>query len=101
MLSKTIVAGIIAFVPFAVLAQSGDGAGRSLAATCANCHGTEGRSTTPEVAPLAGLPKEHIVSQMKAFKEGTRPSTVMQQLAKGYTDRQIESLAAYLAAQRK
>ena len=76
-----------------------DTATRSLAATCANCHGTEGRSVTKEVAALAGLPKDHIVSQMKAFKDGTRPATVMHQLAKGYTDAQIEAIAAYFAAQ--
>jgi cytochrome c553 len=46
-----------------------DGTARSLAATCANCHGTDGRSVTKEVVPLAGLPKEHIVTQMKAFKD--------------------------------
>ena len=101
MLWKTMFAGFIALVPLAAAAQSGDSAGRSLAATCANCHGTEGHSVAPEVVPLAGLSKEHIQSQMKAFKEGTRPSTVMQQLAKGYTDRQIESLAAYFAAQKR
>jgi cytochrome c553 len=76
-----------------------DTATRSLAATCANCHGTDGRSVTKEVPALAGLPKAHIASQMKAFKDGTRPATVMHQLAKGYTDAQIEALATYFAAQ--
>ena len=74
---------------------------RSLAATCANCHGTEGRSVSSEVASLAGLPKDLIISQMKAFRDGTRPATIMQQLARGYTDTQIEMLASYLAAQKK
>jgi cytochrome c553 len=37
---------------------------------------------------------------MKAFKDGTRPATVMHQLAKGYTDQQIEQLAAYFAAKK-
>ena|SRR5689334_4405374 len=70
---------------------------RSLAATCAACHGTDGRSVTSEVVSLAGLPKEHIVAQMKAFRDGTRPATVMQQLAKGYSDVQIEVIADYFA----
>ena len=74
-----------------------DAATRSLAATCASCHGTEGRSATKEVPALAGLPKEHIVSQMKAFKDGTRPATIMHQLAKGYTDDQVERLATYFS----
>ena len=74
---------------------------RSLVATCANCHGTDGRSVTREVPALAGQPKELLVSQMKAFQDGRRPATVMHQIAKGYTDAQIDLLAAYLSAQKK
>jgi len=80
-------------------AQAQDG--RSLAASCANCHGTDGRSATREVQSLAGLPKSFIVEQMKAFKDGKRPATIMHQLAKGYTDAQIETLGEYFAAQKK
>lgn len=72
-------------------------AARSLAATCAACHGTDGRSTTKEVIALAGLPKEHVVSQMRAFRDGTRPATVMHQIAKGYSDQQIDLLADYFS----
>jgi cytochrome subunit of sulfide dehydrogenase len=81
-------------------AHAQDPGTRSLAATCASCHGTDGQSATKEVPALAGLPKEHIASQMKAFKDGSRPATVMHQLAKGYTDQQIEALAGYFAAQK-
>jgi sulfide dehydrogenase cytochrome subunit len=74
---------------------------KSLAATCANCHGTDGRALSgASVVGLAGLGRDHIVAQMKAFKGGTRPATVMHQLAKGYSDAQIEQLAAYFAAQK-
>ena len=76
-------------------------AARSLAATCANCHGTEGRSVTTEVAALAGLPKDDIVAKMRAFRDGTRPATVMQQIAKGYSDQQIELVADYFARRPK
>jgi cytochrome c553 len=91
---------IAAAVPLVALAQD-DGAARSLAATCANCHGTDGRSATKEVVPLAGLPKSYLVDQMKAFKDGKRPATIMHQLAKGYTDAQIELIADYFTAQKK
>lgn len=75
---------------------------QSLAATCANCHGTNGKAVNgSSVVALAGLSKEHIVTQMKAFKTGTRPATIMHQLAKGYSDAQIEQVAAYFAAQKK
>ncbi len=73
---------------------------RGMAATCANCHGTEGRSVGT-VPGLAGVDKGYMAQQMKEFKAGKRPSTIMQQLAKGFSDEQIEQLAAYFAAQKK
>lgn len=73
---------------------------RSLAATCAACHGTDGRSTADDALPrLAGRPAEEVARLLKAFKTGALPGTVMPQLAKGYDDRQIDQLARYFAAQ--
>ena len=46
---------------------------------------------------LAGMPAAYLTEQMKAFKTGTRPGTVMPQLAKGYSEVQIGQLAAYFA----
>jgi sulfide dehydrogenase cytochrome subunit len=75
---------------------------RSLAATCANCHGTDGRAVQgSSVLPLAGLEKNYLIAQMQAFKTGTRPATVMHQISKGYSDAQIDILAGYFAAQKK
>lgn len=75
---------------------------QALAATCANCHGTQGRAVDGTTVPgLAGMPAAYLVEQLKTFKAGTRPATVMHQLAKGYSDSQIEQLAAYFAAQKK
>ena len=73
---------------------------KALAATCAACHGTGGRAIEGSAVPgLAGMQPDYMRDQLKAFKEGRRPATVMHQLAKGYTDSQIEQLAAYFAAQ--
>ena len=75
---------------------------KSLAATCANCHGTNGRATEgSSVVSIAGLDKTYTIAQMTAFKNGTRPATIMHQLSKGYSDAQIEALATYFAAQKK
>ncbi len=72
---------------------------RSLAATCASCHGTDGRSVEGAAVPsLAGMPKAYMLAQMKAFKDGTRPATIMHQLSKGYTDPQVETIATYFYA---
>eukprot|EP01031_Cornospumella_fuschlensis_P002774 gene2774-3475_t len=60
---------------------------RATAAMCANCHGTDGRTTEGSAIPsLVGMPKEYHVLQMQAFKNGTRPATVMHQITKGLTD---------------
>jgi cytochrome subunit of sulfide dehydrogenase len=71
---------------------------RYLAANCANCHGTSGNSAGG-MPSLAGVSKAQLVSQMQAFKSGQRPATIMHQLAKGYTDQQIELIADYLSRQ--
>jgi sulfide dehydrogenase cytochrome subunit len=75
---------------------------RNLASACAICHGTQGvpPSGAP-VIPLAGLPREHIATQMRAFRDGQRPATVMHQVAKGYTDAQIDAMAAWFASQKR
>jgi sulfide dehydrogenase cytochrome subunit len=73
--------------------------GRDIAANCANCHGTDGRSRGI-VPGLAGREKASIVLQVQEFRDGKRPSMIMQQLAKGYSDAQIEAAAAYFAAQK-
>jgi cytochrome subunit of sulfide dehydrogenase len=74
---------------------------RNLAAACAICHGTDGRAVTKEVVPLAGLSRDHIATQMRAFRDGQRPATVMHQIAKGYTDAQIDVLAAWFSALKR
>lgn len=75
-------------------------AGRSLAATCFNCHGPDGHSRG-EVPSLAGVPAADIVQAVSEFRSGQRSATVMHQLSKGYTDEQLRLIAAFFAAQPK
>jgi cytochrome subunit of sulfide dehydrogenase len=71
---------------------------RSLAANCTGCHGPNGNSTGA-IPPIAGLERADIADALREFKAGTRPATVMQQHAKGYTDRELELLADYFSRQ--
>ena len=75
-----------------------DAAGRSLAATCANCHGTAGVSRG-ELPSLAGRAAPELLAAMAEFKSGARSATIMQQIAKGYTDEQLRLIAGWFAAQ--
>ena len=71
---------------------------RGLAATCANCHGTNGQARG-DIWPLAGMPADKLIALLNDYKSGAQPATVMHQIAKGYTDAQIRLIAAYFAAQ--
>ena len=75
---------------------------RSLAANCAACHGTNGRPAAGStLAGLAGKPKDELLTAMKQFKQGSKPATVMHQLAKGYSDEEIAALADYFSKQSR
>ena len=75
---------------------------RATAAMCSNCHGTDGRTVEGSAIPsLVGMPKEYHILQMKAFKDGSRPATVMHQITKGLTDAQIDTIANYYAALKR
>ncbi|MEP6874313.1 MAG: c-type cytochrome [Burkholderiales bacterium] len=94
------VAAVLVLAAASADAEDGPDAlrARSLAATCAACHGTDGRAATGAALPgLAGMPAPYLAEQMKAFKSGARTGTLMPQLAKGYSDAQIEQLAAWFA----
>ncbi|OIQ82008.1 cytochrome subunit of sulfide dehydrogenase precursor [mine drainage metagenome] len=73
---------------------------RTLAASCAACHGTNGNSVggTPV---LAGLDRNYFITQMQAFRSGTRASTVMHHHAMGLPEDEIEQLGDYFAAQKR
>ena len=94
MLRKMLIATVL-FAPSA-LAQDA----QRLAAPCAICHGSGGQAATKDVVALAGLPRDHIASQMRAFRDGQRPATVMHQIAKGYSDAEIDALAAWFSARQ-
>lgn len=99
-MNRTLLAIVLAVAPLGAQAQSADpNLGRMLAATCANCHGTNGASVGG-MPSLAGKPRAAMLQMLREYREGKRPATVMQQLAKGYTDAQLDAVSAYLSAQK-
>jgi cytochrome subunit of sulfide dehydrogenase len=96
LLTATLGTGVIGIA----VAQAADPTlARSLASTCASCHGTDGKSDGILVS-LAGQSAESILSKIAQFKDGSRPATIMHQIAKGYTDDQLKLIADYFAAQK-
>ena len=75
---------------------------RALAATCAPCHGTNGRPVADSAVPgLAGRSKEEIAGLMAQFRDGKRPATLMHQIAKGYSDAEVAAIAEYFSKQAR
>lgn len=87
----------LAVAASSALAQDPNAA-RNLAATCSACHGTDGRSVGGVPPSLAGQSKNYLLQQMKDFRDGKRPATIMHQHAKGYTDAQLDLIAGYFAS---
>ena len=69
------------------------------AAACSGCHPASARVTSP-VPRLAGRDRAEIVRAMQEFRAGTRAGTVMDRIVRGFTDAEIQAIAAWYAEQR-
>jgi sulfide dehydrogenase cytochrome subunit len=101
MIRPLLSALVLVIAPVAVSFAQGvaPSQGRDLAAACASCHGTDGASKAG-IPSLAGRDRSELVLLVQEFKSGKRSATVMHQIAKGYSDEQIEAIAAYLSARK-
>ena len=67
----------------------------------ADCIGCHAKSGGDRVLPqLAGRSAGDIVAAMQAFRSGTRSATVMNRIAKGFSDADIAAIAEWYAAQK-
>ena len=69
------------------------------AAACSGCHPSSPRVNSP-VVRLAGRDRAEIIKAMQEFRSGARAGTVMDRIAKGFTDAEIQAIAAWYAAQK-
>ncbi|ETX01146.1 MAG: hypothetical protein ETSY1_08520 [Candidatus Entotheonella factor] len=91
----TIGMAMILILPFT--AQAGQASPSILADACAACHGSDGKS--PSTIPsIQGKSLDYMVQRLMAFKSGKREGTVMNRIAKGYSDAEIAAIAKYLAS---
>ena len=69
------------------------------AASCSGCHPSSARVSSP-VPRLTGMDQAAIVKAMQDFRSGQRAGTVMDRIAKGFTDDEIQAIAAWYATQK-
>jgi len=96
--SRILIAAAMALAS-ASAASAAAGEAPAGAAACSGCHPGVARAET-SVPPLAGRDPEQIVSAMRAFRSGQRPTTVMDRIAKGFSDDEIQAIAAWYGAQK-
>lgn len=93
---KMLTAALLAasFTTTAVLAGDIE-AGKTSAAICASCHGPAGVSPMDMWPNLAGQKTAYLAKQIKDFRDGVRKDSVMNSVAIGLSDADIDNLAAY------
>ncbi len=80
------------------VAAAQEQAGKKLAVgSCAACHGQNGIGIVPLYPNLAGQKREYLVTQLRAFRDGSRKNPIMGPMAVHLSDSDIENLAAYFA----
>jgi len=97
LLRISVVVTSVFFIWVANVSLAADYRPAMLANPCAGCHGTDGASPG-SIPSIKGLSSSHLVSVMKAFKSGERKGTVMNRIARGYTDEEIELMAKHFSS---
>ena len=69
------------------------------ASSCSGCHANSASAETP-VPKITGRAPDEIMAAMAAFRTGGKKATVMDRIAKGFTDDELKPIAAWLAAQK-
>jgi cytochrome subunit of sulfide dehydrogenase len=69
------------------------------ASSCSGCHPAS-QSVDTTVKRLIGRKPEDIVTAVKAFRSGEKPATIMDRIAKGFTDDEIKAIADWYGAQK-
>ncbi len=71
--------------------------GRTIGSACFGCHGAGSDSGAAIPPIIVGAPAQFIEDSLKAFRQDSRPSTIMGRIAKGYTDEDIAAVAQYFS----
>ena len=69
------------------------------AASCTGCHAANAKVETG-VPRIAGRNPAEIVAAMEAFRSGQKPASVMDRIAKGFSDAEIRAIADWFGAER-
>jgi sulfide dehydrogenase cytochrome subunit len=84
--------------PTAALGAAGAGPVQAVAPPGATaCSGCHGENAATDIPSLQGRSPDEIAAAMQAFRSGERPATVMDRIAKGFTDEESPAIAAWVS----
>jgi len=93
------VIGVAAAGLFAGPAGAQMASGAVLTNTCYSCHGTDGKSVG-EMPTIAGKSESFVAKKLMDFRKGELEPTVMNRIAKGFTDDEIKAIAKFFSMQK-
>lgn len=96
LIATTVLGGVLALGSISP-AQADGASGQTIGLTCVVCHGPQGKGTK-SIPPLAGKSADQTYAALLAYKSGSRPSTVMDRHAKGYSDEELRAVSDYFAS---
>ena len=99
MLRPALAALLLTSMPLAVAAAAGPADAPPGASSCSGCHPPSQAGVSP-VPRLVGRNASEIVQTMQAFRTGQKPTTIMDRVAKGFSDDEIAAIARWYAAQK-
>ncbi len=85
------------FFPYAAEPVSG----QMMANTCSACHGTYGRNKDDFIPSLAGMSQQQFIRSMKAYRSGSRDATIMDRVARAFSDSEIEAMAKFFESKKQ
>lgn len=90
------VAVVVFIAPGLAPAGQSSRSAEALVFNCFTCHGTDGRSPA-EVHSINGKSSDYLKKKLNAFKAGQGNPTIMDRIAKAYTDDEISLISEYIA----
>lgn len=98
LLTVGLAAGLVAGYLIPAKAEVSPKAAEVMATTCFGCHGSEGKTANKNGYSIAGKPAKVIEMDLKAYKEDKKKGTIMNRIAKGYSDEELTAIAQYISS---
>jgi len=89
---------VLALSSTALLADGNAADGKTKAATCFACHGTDGNGIDPQYPRLAGQYNLYLQQALHEYKDGRRNNPIMKGFVATLSDQDIQDIATYFSS---